>query len=69
MLTTLRSKTGGWIAKIFIGLLAASFAVWGIEDMLRGRVSDELARVESASSPPPSTANSSTSNCGCTLSG
>jgi peptidyl-prolyl cis-trans isomerase D len=45
MLTTLRSKTGGWIAKIFIGLLAASFAVWGIEDMLRGRVSDELARV------------------------
>jgi peptidyl-prolyl cis-trans isomerase D len=45
MLTTLRSKTGGWIAKIFIGLLAASFAVWGIEDMLGGRGSDELARV------------------------
>jgi len=45
MLTTLRSKTGGWIAKIFIGLLAASFAVWGIEDMLGGRASDELARV------------------------
>ena len=45
MLTSLRSKSGGIIAKIFIGLLAASFAVWGIEDMLRGRVSDELARV------------------------
>jgi peptidyl-prolyl cis-trans isomerase D len=45
MLTTLRSKTGGWIAKIFIGLLAASFAVWGIEDMLRGGTSEELAKV------------------------
>ena len=45
MLSTLRSKTGGWVAKIFIGLLAASFAVWGIEDMLRGGTSDELAKV------------------------
>ncbi|MEE4237090.1 MAG: SurA N-terminal domain-containing protein, partial [Anderseniella sp.] len=45
MLTTLRSKSGGWIAKIFIGLLAASFAVWGIEDMLRGSVPDRLATV------------------------
>ncbi len=45
MLTTLRSKSGGIIAKIFIGLLAASFAVWGIEDMLRGRVPDKLATV------------------------
>ncbi len=45
MLTSLRSKSGGWIAKIFIGLLAASFAVWGIEDMLRGSVPDRLATV------------------------
>ncbi len=47
MLTALRSKSGGIIAKVFIGLLAASFAVWGIEDMLRGRVSDVLATVGS----------------------
>ncbi|MGB7206007.1 MAG: SurA N-terminal domain-containing protein, partial [Anderseniella sp.] len=45
MLTALRSKSGGIIAKVFIGLLAASFAVWGIEDMLRGSTSDTLATV------------------------
>ncbi len=45
MLTALRSKSGGIIAKIFIALLAGSFAVWGIEDMLRGRTSDVLAKV------------------------
>jgi len=45
MLTALRSKSGGIVAKIFIGLLAGSFAVWGIEDMLRGSTSDVLAKV------------------------
>ncbi len=45
MLTVLRSKAGGWVAKIFIGLLAASFAVWGISDVFRGSRSDTLATV------------------------
>lgn len=45
MLTTLRSKAGGWVAKIFIGLLALSFAVWGIADVFRGYRGDVLAKV------------------------
>lgn len=45
MLTTLRSKTGGWIAKIFIGLLAASFAVWGVSDVFTGYRADVVATV------------------------
>ena len=45
MLTALRSKSGGIIAKIFIALLAGSFAVSGIEDMLRGGNSETLAKV------------------------
>ncbi len=45
MLTALRSKTGGIVAKAFIGLLAASFAVWGISDVFRGSASDTLATV------------------------
>lgn len=45
MLTALRSKSGGIVAKIFIALLAGSFAVWGIEDMLRGGNSETLAKV------------------------
>ncbi len=35
MLTTLRSKSGGIVAQIFIGLLALSFAIWGVSDILR----------------------------------
>lgn len=45
MLTALRSKSGGIIAKVFIALLAGSFAVWGIEDMMRGSSSVTLAKV------------------------
>lgn len=45
MLTALRSKSGGIIAKVFIALLAGSFAVWGIEDMVRGGNTDVLAKV------------------------
>lgn len=45
MLTTMRSKAGGWVAKAFIGLLAASFAVWGISDVFRGSRTDTLAEV------------------------
>ncbi len=42
MLTALRSKSGGIVAKIFIGLLAFSFAIWGIGDMLRVKPQDTL---------------------------
>ncbi|MGI9483686.1 MAG: SurA N-terminal domain-containing protein [Hyphomicrobiales bacterium] len=45
MLETLRSKSGGLIAKLFIGLLAMSFAVWGISDIFRGSQGDALATV------------------------
>jgi peptidyl-prolyl cis-trans isomerase D len=45
MLSLLRSKAGGIVAKVFIGLLAASFAVWGISDVFTGRQDDTLATV------------------------
>ncbi len=45
MLATLRSKTGGIIAKAFIGLLALSFAVWGINDIFTGYRFDALVTV------------------------
>lgn len=45
MLATLRSKTGGVIAKAFIGLLALSFAVWGINDIFTGYRGDALVTV------------------------
>ncbi len=45
MLDALRSKSGGWVAKIFIGILALSFAVWGIADVFSGRPTDTLAEV------------------------
>jgi peptidyl-prolyl cis-trans isomerase D len=48
MLSALRSSAGGLIAKIFIGLLAASFAVWGISDVFRGYRSDVLAKAGDA---------------------
>ena len=42
MLTAMRSKAGGLVAKVFIGLLAASFAIWGISDVFRTKVEDTL---------------------------
>ncbi len=45
MLNTLRKGAASWVAKIFIGLLVLSFAVWGISDIFRGRGSDTLATV------------------------
>lgn len=46
MLQTLRSGAAGWVAKIFLGLLVLSFAVWGIEDIFRiGGRSDNAAVV------------------------
>lgn len=45
MLETLRKSASGWIAKILIGLLVVSFAIWGIEDVFRGYRQGELAKV------------------------
>lgn len=36
MLDALRKGAGTWVAKIFIGLLVLSFAVWGVADVFRG---------------------------------
>lgn len=36
MLEVLRRNATGWIAKILIGLLVLSFAVWGVADMVTG---------------------------------
>lgn len=38
MLELLRRSVSGWIAKVLLGLLVVSFAVWGIADVFRGRV-------------------------------
>ncbi len=35
MLTSIRSKSTGLIAKILFGLLIAAFALWGIGDIFR----------------------------------
>ncbi len=45
MLEALRKGASGWIAKIFIGLLVLSFAVWGINDIFTGQSSTSLATV------------------------
>ena len=36
MLDAMRKRTGSLVVKLFIGLLALSFAVWGIGDIFRG---------------------------------
>ncbi|MCK5495777.1 MAG: SurA N-terminal domain-containing protein, partial [Hyphomicrobiaceae bacterium] len=45
MLEALRKGTGTWIAKIFIGLLVMSFAVWGVADIFGGYGSQTVATV------------------------
>ncbi len=45
MLEALRNATGGWIAKIFIGLLVMSFAVWGVADIFGGFGATTVATV------------------------
>ncbi|HKG72765.1 MAG TPA: SurA N-terminal domain-containing protein [Aestuariivirgaceae bacterium] len=45
MMESLRGAATGWVAKVLIGLLALSFAVWGINDVFRGYRSDVLASV------------------------
>lgn len=45
MLETLRKRASGWVAKILIGLLVISFAVWGVADIFTGYRGDDVARV------------------------
>ncbi len=45
MLDNLRKNASGWLAKILIGLLIISFAVWGLADQFTGGQSQVLARV------------------------
>jgi peptidyl-prolyl cis-trans isomerase D len=45
MMDSLRGAATGWVAKILIGLLALSFAIWGINDVFWGYRSDVLASV------------------------
>ena len=35
MMEWLREMSRGWVAKILLGLLVLSFAVWGIADVFR----------------------------------
>jgi peptidyl-prolyl cis-trans isomerase D len=43
MLTGIRNVTRGWIAGGLLALLAGSFAIWGVEDMLKPTRSNEVA--------------------------
>lgn len=45
MLDSLRRSASGWIAKLLIGLLAVSFAVWGIADIFSGFGGNTVAKV------------------------
>lgn len=45
MLDALRNSVGSWFAKILIGLLVLSFAVWGIADVFNGIGSTSVASV------------------------
>lgn len=45
MLDALRRGATGWVAKIFLGVLILSFAVWGVADVFRGYNEGALVRV------------------------
>jgi len=45
MLTLLRKSVGSWVAKIFILLLVASFAVWGVSGAIIGGLSGTVIQV------------------------
>ena len=45
MLDALRRSAAGWVAKIFLGVLVLSFAVWGVADIFGGYGSQSLARI------------------------
>ncbi|WP_128675630.1 peptidyl-prolyl cis-trans isomerase [Brucella melitensis] len=43
MLDSLRSAAQSWIAKLLLGLLVLSFAIWGISDVFRGGMAGNAA--------------------------
>jgi peptidyl-prolyl cis-trans isomerase D len=45
MLEVFRNAAKGWVAKILLGLLVISFAVWGITDVFTGFQSQDLVTV------------------------
>lgn len=45
MLDALRRNSSGWVAKIMMGLLVISFAVWGVNDVFTGNSSAAVAEV------------------------
>ena len=45
MLEALRRGASGWIAKVLMGLLVISFAVWGVADVFRGYSSSAVGTV------------------------
>ncbi len=45
MMEALRQGAKGWVAKVLLGLLIASFAVWGITDVFRGFQNADLVTV------------------------
>lgn len=51
MLDNLRKNASGWLAKILIGLLVISFAVWGVADQFTGGNEQVLASVEGQEIP------------------
>lgn len=44
MLTAIRKVARGWVAILFIGVLAAAFAMWGINDMFRPVATNNVAQ-------------------------
>ncbi len=47
MLQALRQKASSWVVKILLGLLIASFAIWGINDIFLGERDPTVAKVGS----------------------
>lgn len=45
MLSSLRKGAASWVAKIFIGILILSFAVWGVEGLILSSPNQPLAEV------------------------
>jgi peptidyl-prolyl cis-trans isomerase D len=52
MLDALRRAAGTWLAKLLLGILVLSFAVWGVADVFRGYDRGTVARVGSAAIAP-----------------
>ena len=46
MLQAIRSKTGSWVVKGFLILIALSFAVWGVGDFLSARIQADDKPIE-----------------------